>query len=76
LHGKWVEGGSPMGEFMYELNEWRTICRWENLLWRKWRVNDTVEAQSNMNRDEITWESVGKARKMRRRSMLLILRNA
>jgi hypothetical protein len=24
-----VEGGGPMGVFLYEVNEWREICRWE-----------------------------------------------
>jgi hypothetical protein len=38
----------------------------------KWRVHDTVGVQSKSNLEEITWESSGKARKMRRRSMWLI----
>jgi hypothetical protein len=23
-------GWGPMGGFLYEVNEWREICRWEN----------------------------------------------
>jgi hypothetical protein len=28
--GELVEGGGPIGGFLYEVNEWREICRWEN----------------------------------------------
>jgi hypothetical protein len=38
----------------------------------KWKVNDTAEVQSKENLEKITWESMGKARKMRRMSMWLI----
>jgi hypothetical protein len=71
-----VEGGDPIGGFMYEVNEWSGIFRWDNLIWMKWRVNDTVEAQSNKNREEISWESIGKSIIMRRRSMRMILEHA
>ena len=43
---KLVEGGGPMGGFLYEANEWRTIYRWENIWWMRWRNNDTTEVQS------------------------------
>jgi hypothetical protein len=42
----------------------------------KWRVNDTVEVQSNENLEEIFWKAIGKASIMRRRSMWLILKHA
>jgi hypothetical protein len=42
----------------------------------KGRVNDTAEAQSNENREETSWEYIGKDSIMKRRSMWLILEYA
>ena len=73
LLGELMKGGGPIGEFLYEVGEMKGY-----LQMGKWIVDEMEGscycggAARPYNHGERIWESIGKASKIRRRSMWLI----